>query len=81
MDRGYINNREDRKGRPARLVTGDDLPDDLEILPAPEALHTTHLYHPEGGLSHGCVVAGVQEGINHNFFQSPGSMKRRKRLL
>jgi len=38
MDRGYLENQEDRKGRPARLVTGDDLPDDIEILPAPERL-------------------------------------------
>jgi hypothetical protein len=34
IDRGYAKNLEDRKGRPARLVPGDDLPDDIEILPA-----------------------------------------------
>ena len=38
MDRGYVKNLEDRKGRPARLVPGDPLPDDIEILPAPERL-------------------------------------------
>ena len=59
MDRGYLKNLEDKKGRPARLIPGDPLPDDVEILPAPEQLH-------------GCTVAGVSEGINTNFF-SKGS--------
>jgi IS5 family transposase len=36
MDRGYLDNKEDRKGRPAKLVTTDALPDDIEILPASE---------------------------------------------
>jgi DNA-binding transcriptional ArsR family regulator len=36
LDAGYLVNREDRKGRRHRLVTGDPLPDDLEILPSPE---------------------------------------------
>jgi hypothetical protein len=53
MDRGYLKNLEDRKGRPARLVPGDALPDDIEILPTPERLR-------------GCTVAGVSEGIEHN---------------
>lgn len=57
MDRGYIKNLEDRKGRPARLVPGDSLPEDVEILPAPNKLT---------GESEGCTVAGVQEGVNHN---------------
>ena len=54
MDRGYIKNLEDRRGRPARLVLGDPLPDDIEILPTVERLH-------------GCMVAGVQEGVDANF--------------
>ncbi len=58
MDRGYVKNLEDRKGRPARLVPGDDLPDDIEVLPAPERLQ-------------GCTVAGVSEGIKTNSFQNP----------
>src|SRR5215217_2938947 len=53
MDRGYLENKEDRKGRPAKLVTADDLPDDIEILPAPERLH-------------GCTVASDLEGIETN---------------
>jgi hypothetical protein len=54
MDRGYIKNLEERKGRPAQLVLGDPLPDDIEILPTVERLH-------------GCMVAGVQEGVDANF--------------
>jgi hypothetical protein len=33
LDRGYLRNLEDRKGRPARLVLGEPLPEDQEILP------------------------------------------------
>jgi hypothetical protein len=33
IDRGYVENQEDRKGRPARLVVADALPDDIEIRP------------------------------------------------
>jgi hypothetical protein len=45
LDGGYLVNREERRGRPHRLIPGDPLPDDLEILPAPEELH-------------GCTVVG-----------------------
>jgi hypothetical protein len=37
-DAGYLRNLEDRKGKPARLVVGDPMPEDVEILPRPEAL-------------------------------------------
>jgi hypothetical protein len=54
MEPGYVKNLEDRKGRPARLVPGDSLPADVEILPPPERLQ-------------GCTVAGVHQGVNeHN---------------
>ena len=55
MDRGYIKNLEDRKGRPAQLVPGESLPDDLEVLPTVARLQ-------------GCTVAGDSEGVNTNFF-------------
>lgn len=58
MDRGYVKNLEDRKGRPARLVPGDSLPDDIEILPTPERLQ-------------GCTGAVVSEGIKTNTFHNP----------
>ena len=47
VDAGVLRNLEDRKGRPARLVLGDPLPDEIELLPEPERLH-------------GCAVA---EGV------------------
>lgn len=46
IDRGYLRNLEDRRGRPARIVLGDALPDDEEVLPRVEVLH-------------GCAVAGI----------------------
>ncbi len=49
-DRGYLKNLEDKKGRPARLVPGDQLPEDIEVLPASERLH-------------GCTVASALEGV------------------
>ena len=39
MDAGLLRNREDRKGRPARLVLGNPMPAQIELLPQPERLH------------------------------------------
>lgn len=39
LERGHLRNLEDRRGRAARLVLGDPLPDDVVILPEPERLH------------------------------------------
>jgi hypothetical protein len=44
LDAGVLHNLEDRKGRPARLVLGEPLPREIELLPKSERLH-------------GCVVA------------------------
>jgi hypothetical protein len=35
-DRGYLRDLEENPRKPSRLVLGDDLPDDLHILPSPE---------------------------------------------
>jgi hypothetical protein len=35
-DRGYLRDLEDNPRKPSRLIPGDDLPDDLQILPTPE---------------------------------------------
>ena len=35
-DRGYLSDLEDNPRKPSRLVPGDDLPEDLQILPSPE---------------------------------------------
>jgi hypothetical protein len=50
IDRGHIKNLEDRKGRPARLVVADPLPEDIQVLPSVETLW-------------GCTVALETEGI------------------
>jgi hypothetical protein len=39
LDAGFLRNLEDRKGRPARLIPGEPLPANLEILPEPDRLH------------------------------------------
>jgi hypothetical protein len=35
-DRGYLRDLEDNLRKPSRLIPGDDLPDDVQILPSPE---------------------------------------------
>jgi hypothetical protein len=49
-EKGYIRNLETHKGRPKRLVLGDPLPENLDILPSPDRLL-------------GCMVAGKNEGM------------------
>jgi hypothetical protein len=49
LDGGFLKNLEDRKGRPARLVLGDALPANREVLPAPEQLIASDRLH-------GCAV-------------------------
>jgi urease gamma subunit len=68
MDRGYLENLEDRKGRPAKLAAGDDLPDDIEILPTPERLQ-------------GCTVASDSEGIETNNLSKAAGGAREKEFL
>lgn len=38
MDKGFVKNLEDRRGRPGRYVLGEPLPDDVEVLPAAEVV-------------------------------------------
>jgi hypothetical protein len=38
VSKGYLANREDRKGRPARIALGDPMPGETEILPHPDQL-------------------------------------------
>jgi hypothetical protein len=37
-ERGYLVNREEKRGKPARIAIADPLPDELEILPDPAVL-------------------------------------------
>jgi hypothetical protein len=49
LDGGFLKNLEDRKGRPARIVLGDALPANREVLPRPEQLIGSDRLH-------GCAV-------------------------
>jgi len=51
IDRGYLVNREEKRGMPARIATADPLPDEIEILPDPDALEDR------------CSVEAPMEGI------------------
>jgi hypothetical protein len=48
--KGYLVNLEDQKGKPARLVLGDPLPEDAELLPAPENLVCCSVALTKGGI-------------------------------
>jgi len=53
IGRGYLKNLEDRKGHPARLVLAESMPEDHEILPAPEDLEGVDpLTVDRGGIQH-----------------------------
>jgi hypothetical protein len=39
VELSYLRNLEDKRGKPARLVLGDPMPSEIEVLPRPEALH------------------------------------------
>jgi hypothetical protein len=43
VEKGYLNNLEDKKGRPSRLVLAHGMPDKTEILPTVEELHCCSL--------------------------------------
>ena len=67
VDAGVLRNLEDRKGRPARLVLGDPLPDEIELLPEPERLHGCavseggKLAPPDSGNGCRCAYCGRGE--------------------
>ena len=44
IDRRYVRNLEERKGRPARLVLGDPMLDEIDVLPTPQALSDAVLH-------------------------------------
>jgi hypothetical protein len=55
IDKGFLKNLEDQRGKPGRYVPADPLPDDVEILPPPEVLQC-------------CTVAGDSKEVKKNFF-------------
>jgi hypothetical protein len=54
IEAGFLENLEDRKGKAARLVLGDPMPEDLQILPAAEELARKRF-----------TVSSLSEGIGH----------------
>src|SRR5215218_8895022 len=53
IGRGYLKNLEDRKGHSARIVLAESMPEDKEILPAPEELEGVDpLTVDRGGIQH-----------------------------
>lgn len=64
----YINNLEDKRGKPARLVPGANLPDDVEVLSDPSKLGPGS-------------EAGVQKGVNTDFFSETDSSAEDKEFV
>jgi hypothetical protein len=60
-DRGYLRDLEENQRKPSRLVLGDDLPDDLQILPRPEAVRAGMQERTSGGAR----PDGAQEPHSH----------------
>jgi len=48
-DRGYLRDLEDNPRKPSRLIPGDDLPADLQILPSPEDVRAGVKERASGG--------------------------------
>lgn len=53
INRGHVKNLENQRGKAGRYVLGEPMPEDLEILPAPELLQPVHRCSPEQGDTHG----------------------------
>jgi hypothetical protein len=56
-DRGYLRDLEDNPRKPSRLIPGDDLPEDLQILPSPEEVRASVKERASGSAR----VDGAQE--------------------
>jgi hypothetical protein len=63
IDRGFLINHEEKRGKPARLAIGDPLPDEIQILPE------------VGALEECCSVAGVPGGHNREPEEDPREIK------
>jgi hypothetical protein len=60
-DRGHVRDLEENPRKPSRLVLGDDLPDNLEILPTPEVVRAGMQERALGGAR----LDGPQEPHSH----------------
>jgi hypothetical protein len=59
--RGYLRNLEDKRGKPARIVLGDPLPDDVEVLPTVAQLLATAQEGAELAHPGDAVMAKIKE--------------------
>lgn len=61
---GYLRNQEDRRGRPARLILGDPLPDEGHVLPSPKDVGLEKICSdiPSETVQH-CNAANGQMGL------------------
>ena len=63
-EKGYVVNLEDRRGRPARYVPGDKLPDEVTLLPTALPHTRTGFLRPETPGQEGvCTCARPAEGV------------------
>jgi hypothetical protein len=51
IERGYLKNLEERRGRPARLMPGEALPADASVLPSVEEIARLHGCAPDAGVT------------------------------
>lgn len=58
---GYLVNLEERKGRPYKLILGNPMPEDIEILPTPERLQGCMIDQRERSLSPDAHRSGLSE--------------------
>jgi hypothetical protein len=72
-DRGFLRDLEDNPRKPSRLVLGDDLPDDVQILPKPEDVRASvkerapgsaRLGEPQEPLSNGQYSGDAYKACN-----------------
>ena len=70
VDAGVLRNLEDRKGRPAKLVLGEPLPGDIEVLPPPEVLQCCSVFEGDKTHSHEiCAICGEGERADDPLLQ------------
>jgi hypothetical protein len=50
LAKGYVKNLEDKRGRPFKLVVGDPMPENAELLPSPETLQSCSVASDSGGI-------------------------------
>lgn len=68
LKHGYLKNLEDKRSHPAKLVVGDPLPDDINLLPPVEVLQDcTVAVESEGGVPPSPNYAGAPEAQDKDY--------------